>query len=436
MTRVMTFSRRNEQELAEIKQLARELDERVRQGLDQLKGIRATQERLAGHGPTRDAPSTEPAVSAAADRPVASTSRPERRGGIGARVRRMIYGPEIELPGAAEHRPQASAPLRENVNAPLLAFVHIPKTAGGTATTMFARAYSRSGIRDGGNYLRSPERAVNAVANPRKHEARVIAGHVPYGVYREHLPPDSRYMTFLREPVDRVLSHYYRHMHRPDLSLADRRKADRVRALAGSLEEAMVELRFPQVNNLATRFLCGDPSPLGELPATALDDAKASLREFAFVGIQERFEESIVLLQRALGLELTPYLNRHVSAEGGRPTVEEISAEQRALIIECNRLDVELYDFGLQLFEEAVAAADDAFADDVETLRAMSADANAEAIETARIWLERDAPAGAVPAGTLRPAAREAGVQIAALKLVIKDLPETHRVFMRNGEKA
>ena len=41
-------------------------------------------------------------------------------------------------------------------------------------------------------------------------------GHVPYGLFRRHLPEDTRYMTFLREPVDRVLSHYYRHIHTED----------------------------------------------------------------------------------------------------------------------------------------------------------------------------------------------------------------------------
>jgi hypothetical protein len=324
---------------------------------------------------------------------------------------------------------------------PLLAFVHIPKTAGGTATTMFARAYSPAAVHDAGNYLRNPETVSNRTGPPggwerwHRNGGRVSVGHVPYGVFRRWLPPDTSYMTFLREPVDRVLSHYYRHIHHPELTPTERaERRQEGRATAGSIEEALVELHVPQVTNLATRFLCGDPSPMGELPASALDDAKANLRRFTFVGIQERFEESIVLLQRALGLEPTPYLNRHVSVEGGRPTVEEIPAEQRALIEEHNSLDMELYEFGLELFAEAIAAAEDRFAADVERLRALSADANAEANEAARIWLERDAPAGAVPAGTLRPAAREAGVPIAALKRMVKQLPVTHRIFMRTGE--
>ena len=98
---------------------------------------------------------------------------------------------------------------------PLLGFVHIPKTAGGTATTMLARAYSRSAVRDAGNYLRSPETTLRKAGGPpggweewHRGGGRVAAGHVPYGIFSERLPADCRYMTFLREPVDRVLSHY------------------------------------------------------------------------------------------------------------------------------------------------------------------------------------------------------------------------------------
>lgn len=115
---------------------------------------------------------------------------------------------------------------------------------------------------------------------------------------------------------------------------------------------------------------------MGELPASALDDAKENLRGFAFIGIQERFEESLVLLQRMLGLGLVPYEDRHVSSD--RPSVEEISDEQRALIAEHNRLDAELYTFAQGLFDDAVAAADRGFAADVEALRARDAAAREE----------------------------------------------------------
>jgi hypothetical protein len=316
--------------------------------------------------------------------------------------------------------------------APLIAFVHIPKTGGGTVTDMLARAYSKAGVHSAGNFMSGPEATANKVARRpggwetwHRRGGRVTVGHVPYGLFREHLPEHTRYMTFLREPVDRVLSHYYRHLHHPELSPAERAECrHRGRQVAGSVEEALVELRLPQLNNLATRFLCGVPSPIGELPGSALDDAEASLRDFAFVGIQERFEESMVLLQRTFGIRLLPYLNRHVSIDGGRPSVGELHDEERALIAEHNRLDAELYRFGLALFEDAAAASDESFAADVETLGALSADANREAIRTARDWVDREFPVGSTKRATaLRLAAKEAGVPTPAFKQVMRFLP-------------
>jgi hypothetical protein len=314
---------------------------------------------------------------------------------------------------------------------PLLAFVHIPKTAGGTVTNMLARAYSKSGVNAAGNYMTGPEQTARKVTRrPGGWEAwqrkggRVTAGHVPYRVFREHLPLETVYMTFLREPVDRVLSHYYRHIHRPDLQPANRVQArERRRERAASLEEALVELRLPQVRNLATRFLCGYPTRDEDLAVSALENAKANLRNFWFVGIQERFEESVVLLQHMLGLDLVPYLNRHVSVEGRRPAVHEITDAQRALIEEHNRLDLELYRFGLGLFEDAVARAGERFEADVEQLPALSAELNEDALQRAREWVDRALPPGTSrPAAELRLEAKAAGIPMAALKPVMASL--------------
>jgi hypothetical protein len=252
-----------------------------------------------------------------------------------------------------EVRPRRIRQAEPPAATPLLAFVHIPETAGERVISLLEAAYP-NGVRGAGNYLRDPERAASRTARPRLARARVAFGHVPYGVFRGELPPQTRYMTFLREPVDRVLSHYYRHIHHPELSPARRRSRSKPRA--ASLEEAMVELRLPQLNNLATRFLCDNPARAGELPRSALNEAKINLRAFAFVGIRERFDESAAELQGMLGVEVPrkAYAERDARAED--PGLPEASAEERALVLECNRMDQELYAFGLQLFEGRLAS--------------------------------------------------------------------------------
>jgi hypothetical protein len=316
----------------------------------------------------------------------------------------------------------ASSAVRGQPDGPLIAFVHIPKTAGGTATNMLAGAYSRAAMHDAGNFIRDPDRSARKVTRRpggwerwQRKGGRVTVGHLPYGLFREHLPTDTRYITLLREPVDRVLSHFHGHV-RSTGTPADQRKLERGVVLAGSVEEAL-EMGLPALTNLSTRFLCGNPSPMGELPPRALDDAKANLREFAFVGIQERFEESVVLLQRTFALGLVPYVNRHVSIK--RPAVDEIPDEQRALIAEHNMLDAELYSFAQGLVEDAVAAAHDGFAAEVERLRALSAETDQAATQNAREWLDRELPPGSSkPKAALFAAANADGVSAAALKRV------------------
>jgi hypothetical protein len=315
---------------------------------------------------------------------------------------------------------------------PLVAFVHIPKTAGGSVTTMLSTAYSNSGVTDTGNYVANPETNLRKTTKRpgawerwRRQGGRVAIGHTPYAIYQEaNLPPDTRYITFLREPVDRVLSHYYRHVHLPGMGDAERATRGQGRR-ARSLEEALGEMRLPQLCNLCTRFLCSHPT-LGELRPSALDEAKENLRRFEFVGIQERFGESVLLLQRALGLGRVPYRDLHVSAAGSRPSVDEITDQQRALIMECNQLDAQLYAFGLGLFEEALADTDAAFAADLERLRAVAEAAGREhqaAVEAARAWLDRELPPGSTePMRSLIARARAAGLSRAALMEARKDL--------------
>ena len=312
----------------------------------------------------------------------------------------------------------------ETGEAPVLAFVHIPKTAGGTATKMLVNAYTRAGKQNAGNYMTGREGVLKKIRRrPGGWEdwyrggGRVTVGHVPYSVFRDHLPAEARYMAFLREPIDRVISHYFRHIYsdsprppKPDQSVYDRR--------ASSIEEATIELGMPQMNNLMTRFLCSEEDPFLELPPNAVDDAKENLSRFAFVGIQERFDESAALLQRLLELDFIPAEDRHVNTD--RPAVDELPPDDLALIREHNQLDAELYEFGVSLFEEAVAETGDDLGADARKLRDLSAAANEayeQDLESGIEWLDGELPHGVEkPESVVEAEAEAAGITDLILK--------------------
>jgi len=154
------------------------------------------------------------------------------------------------------------------------------------------------------------------------------------------------------------------------------------------------------------------------LPDSALEDAKANLARFTIIGIQERFAESLALFQRRLGIGLAPAWNRHVS--GDRPSVEELDEDDRALIEEHNRLDVELYHFARELFDEGMSRAPAGFSADVEALEAANRGVNAAhdgEVEAAAEWINRRLPpdAGKLDDET-REAAEAAGISGALLR--------------------
>jgi hypothetical protein len=312
---------------------------------------------------------------------------------------------------------------------PLMVFVEIPQTGGRRISSMFADAWPKGAVHKSGNYFRGREKTmVKVIRKPGGWESwhgeggRLTVGNNPYRVFHEHLPAGCWYMTLLREPVDRVLFNYRQLAEREPATTdpADGPVGEPARTAPSSLEAALADPGMLELSNLATRFLCDDPDS-DDLGSGALDEAKVNLRDFAFVGIQERFEESVALLQLGLGLAAIPYgEERSIDVHAG-------SDEERTLIEEHNRLDVELYAFACELFEERLAAAGPELTRHLEQLRAASAAAQGDdgtAVQEACEWLDRELPAGATKTrASVMAAARAAGIKSATMKRAIRQLP-------------
>ena len=232
---------------------------------------------------------------------------------------------------------------------PLLAFVHIPRTGGGTVSSAISKNYAR--LRGVGNIRVGPEKTRSTMERLGEDPGswKVFGDHAPYGLYRRYLSADTRYITILRDPVDRVLSHYHFHaqavLHAgdPPGSAGERKlrstwqmllNNERLEREGGdqedeieldqegdySLEEGLRK-KIVIYDNFMTRFLWGGESIFGELPTDALERAKENISSFWFVGVRERLDDSIILLGRKLGVGLMPYFLRHVSQT--RPSLDD-----------------------------------------------------------------------------------------------------------------
>jgi hypothetical protein len=178
---------------------------------------------------------------------------------------------------------------------------------------------------------------------------------MPFGLH-EDLSGSVGYITVLRDPIDRVLSTYYFILTTPV-----HRLYEEVVSTNMSLREFVEDERFPQVSNQQTRLISGlrgDPS------AQALEVAKSNLStHFSAVGFTERFDESLVLFKRLLGWRNICYHKRNVTKD--RPRKYEIPNSTIRLIEKNNILDMELYEFATQRFNEALSEQGSSFRDEV-----------------------------------------------------------------------
>ena len=70
------------------------------------------------------------------------------------------------------------------------------------------------------------------------------------------------------------------------------------------------------------------------------------------VGLTERFDESFILMRRAIGWRLPMYMTRNVSKGPPPPPPSDVALQ---LIRDRNRLDLELYEYARELFAAAAA---------------------------------------------------------------------------------
>jgi hypothetical protein len=245
-----------------------------------------------------------------------------------------------------------------------LLFLHIPKAAGTTLHSVVERQFApRATFTISGSDSPGGIKEFIALSPEQREKIRLVKGHMPYGLH-EFLSVPATYITMLRDPVDRVISHYYfvlktpaHYMHgevtRARMSLVDFVESGMTTEVANDQTRLI-----SGVEKVNTRLLEGDERRTlraNREPVTAevLETAKRNLREhFAAVGLFTSFDESLLLFKRVLGWNNIHYVRRNVTS--ARPEKRQVPREARALIEKYNAMDVELYEYARQRFEEAV----------------------------------------------------------------------------------
>jgi Galactose-3-O-sulfotransferase len=225
-----------------------------------------------------------------------------------------------------------------------LCFLHIGKTAGTSIQYALFEVLRHAAI------FHDSLPGFDNVAGEELILNDLVIGHFTYQHVRK-MRPAKLLMTFLRDPIDRVVSNY--HFLRTDSPLSGYSRVALQAAQCLSFKEFLL-CDDPNVRmvteNFQTKALAYDfrPDHLDSTMTSALlESAERNLRTFDFVGISEYFDESTDVLSGMLGVELPA---KKLNVNPDRP-VAAPPAEELEIARSLNRLDTQLYDDARSRFE-------------------------------------------------------------------------------------
>lgn len=235
---------------------------------------------------------------------------------------------------------QLRRPLQEDEQ---LYFIHVPKCAGTSFISLVDERYVIDEIIPTHHDINELK---NHITDQQLAGYRFIRGHFPYDLVVPRLPRMPRIITFLREPITRFISNFQMRQ----------RVSDPLVGLQETLKSLTLEnfLDKPDLvrilANRATRLIGGTKKTRSGDVIPNLELAKERLSNFEFVGIVERFNDSLELFCHVF--DFPPIRSqRNLNISPNREARSDISKTTMDKIAEIEWADIELYKFGLKLFE-------------------------------------------------------------------------------------
>jgi hypothetical protein len=254
----------------------------------------------------------------------------------------------------------------------ILILFHMPKTGGTTMGSILERCFPGDlhfnadvGEPDSSTWTLSRAKIAekyNLLPAEAKQSFRaVIYGHVPMGIHILFDRP-AKYFTFVRHPVDRVVSQFYYMRTQSYLPIFERIQnmtLDQYLDSGLGLDPFDHQVRMLSgCEELDGPYgIDGQPVPAVPVEGRHLHLAKQNIEtHFLAAAPFQEFTAVVILLKRLYGWRLRQCLFEVRRATERRPRVADLSAATRRHIEDCNRHDMELYDWTKRRFADQIRA--------------------------------------------------------------------------------
>jgi Sulfotransferase family len=227
-----------------------------------------------------------------------------------------------------------------------LIFLHIPKNGGTTFDSILDKTYPSQNtfsIQPIDNDTLNINEFTNLSVSQRE-QIHLLKGHMIFGLHKFLVGPTD-YITFLRNPEDRIISYYFYAKNLPSHRLFNRIKNEKM-----SLYDFVTKVDDGDINNAQINVIGGGKDKEEIMLEKAIQNIET---HFSFVGLLERFNESLILLKKKQLLN-NPY---YQSLNKTSKRIQSIDLDNRTkmAIAEMNKGDNVIYEMAQENFNLEIA---------------------------------------------------------------------------------
>ena len=218
-------------------------------------------------------------------------------------------------------------------------FLHIPK-AGGTTFHSILEGYFDQEV------IKKPSvengfldfEVVNQLSKEEKSKIRLIKGHIYYGIHKAFDDNiETKYISFLREPISRLTSHYFYAKSTPIHYLYNKINDGNI-----TLEQYLLSDMSTELDNGQVRLISGIDSPINQCTNEHLEIAIRNIeRDFVLCGTIEQFDSCLLLLKHKLNWNSYPFYK--IMNQGAERKDIKLSEEVLEKVKIRNALAIQLY---------------------------------------------------------------------------------------------